>query len=741
MKKIFTLMTALVMAISLMAIVPGPKKATIRKAVAAETQVYQLVTDANQLAAGMKLVIGCSSQQTVAGLLNGGKFLASVDAVIEDGEVEILSAYEFELGGTAGAWTLTNSEGTIKAKANKSLSLTEGTATWNITIAANGNATIASTTSTYGSIQYNASAPRFLNYASAQTPVQIYTADMTAPRINVSPAVVDFGAILFDEAKEGSMTITVDTANVVEGTLSNTQPKTSYYTIEKNELTYTIKYAFPAGTAFGTYKDTIVFSGTNSEGKIKTVQVPISAKLVDPAGTTINADYCQIQVVGAETDGEYEPTGRYNWVVELYDTKNDQWVIVDLYTTSATAIAGSYDETTGIDVESGYTYAAIVEGDTTYYDATNCAMTIEHLGYNPETELRGYTITLTLVSEDGLFKANFSGEVIQYQYTIDWETWEYIAEQVDVLLEDDPYLEVYGYNFGSKRPSDSKAGNVYLMEYNMNLNEAGLSATLLDETGIFAIDKTQLANDSDELIVSYQLPDQLAFGTYAAKIAFAGTNSKGVTAYDTVSVMLRYVAEDANDYDFTRADGYYYPDYSETGAYNWDLYLSTEDLFDEEGYIKDGVDGAYLYISIYAAKENSLTGTYTIGTDNVDDYYAPYLVIANGDEVSENYLTAGTLTITTENGKYKMVYNVTDESGVTYKGTVYLLFAEALEVAYDEDYEEIITDITKEVNSWASSTALEHVSVAPAMNKMMIRERMMIHRGGQLFDVKGNKIR
>ncbi len=745
MKKIFIMMTALVLAVGMMAITPGPRKTNApasKKMAATEVQQYEMVKDAGQLQAGMKFVLGCSSQQTVAGLLDGGKFLASIDTEIEDGVLEISSAYEFELGGTAGAWTLTNSEGTIKAKSNKNMSLTEGTATWTITIAANGNATIASTNTNCGAIQYNASSPRFLNYASSQTPVQIYAANTTAPRINVTPAEANFGAILFDEAKEGSMTITVDTVNVAEGTLTNTLPKTSYYTVEKNDLTYTVKYAFPAGTAFGSYKDTIVFSGKNSEGEEKSVIVPVSAKLVDPAGTTINADYCQIQVIGAETDEEYEPTGRYNWLVELYDTKNDQMVFVDLYTASATAIAGEYDETTGIDVEGGYTYAVIIDGtDTAYYDATNCSMKIEHLGYNEQTGLRAYKITLTLVSEDGLFKANFSGEVLQYEYTIDWETWEYIAEQVDVLLEDDPYMEVYGFNFGSKRPSDSKTGSMQVSEYSMNLTDAGMSVELIDETGIFAIDKQTLAKDSDALTVSYQISDQLSFGTYTAQIAFVGENSKGVKIADTVSVMLRYVAEDANDYDFTEAYAYYYPDYSETGAYNWDLYLSTENLFDEEGYVQEGAVGAYVYFSIYAAKENSLEGTYTIGSDNVDDYYAPYIVIVNKDDETEAYLTSGTLTIATEGGRYKITYNVTDENGVTYKGTVYLLFTEALEVAYDEDYEEEVIDITKKVNSWAGATALENVTFAPAMKKIMVRDQVVILRNGQPFNVLGNKIR
>ena len=103
-----------------------------------------------------------------------GKFFTSVEAEFGDNTVTATGAIEITLGASEGVWTLTTSEGTIGTSAAKAL-VHDGTGatTWTIAIA-DGVATIASTTSTYGSIQYNASSPRFVNYTSAQTPIEIY---------------------------------------------------------------------------------------------------------------------------------------------------------------------------------------------------------------------------------------------------------------------------------------------------------------------------------------------------------------------------------------------------------------------------------------------------------------------------------------------------------------------------------------------------------------------------------------
>lgn len=136
---------------------------------------WKLVTDASVLKAGDVIRLGCSSKKKAAGAMGSQKYFASVDATYADGVMTSTTAIDITLGGSAGSWTLTTSEGTIGTSAAKALNKTgQGTKTWTIAITSAGVATIKSTTTTYGWIQYNASSPRFLNYASDQTSIEIY---------------------------------------------------------------------------------------------------------------------------------------------------------------------------------------------------------------------------------------------------------------------------------------------------------------------------------------------------------------------------------------------------------------------------------------------------------------------------------------------------------------------------------------------------------------------------------------
>ena len=93
----------------------------------------------------------------------------------------------FTLGGEAGKWTLTASDGkqiyTADAKALNNTG--KGTGTWTIAIDDSGLATVASTDSACGRILYNVKSPRFLNYTSA-TNVSMLLPSIY--RLEVSPA-------------------------------------------------------------------------------------------------------------------------------------------------------------------------------------------------------------------------------------------------------------------------------------------------------------------------------------------------------------------------------------------------------------------------------------------------------------------------------------------------------------------------------------------------------------------------
>ena len=154
-------------------------------AFAVETPKATLVTDASTLKAGDQIILAASAKGKtyVAGSLSG-KLLTSIETDPTDPaeNVEI-----FTLGGEAGKWTLTMSDGKqLYTKQAKALNAAEsGTGTWTIDIDASGLATVASTDTACGRILYNVNSPRFMNYTSATN------ASMLLPsiyRLEVTPA-------------------------------------------------------------------------------------------------------------------------------------------------------------------------------------------------------------------------------------------------------------------------------------------------------------------------------------------------------------------------------------------------------------------------------------------------------------------------------------------------------------------------------------------------------------------------
>ena len=157
-RRLLSVLLALVMLLSLLptavfAADPAPKAT--------------LVTDASTLKAGDQIILAASaSGKTYAAGSLSGKFFTSIETDPTDpaDTVEI-----FTLGGEAGKWTLTASDGkqiyTADAKALNNTG--KGTGTWTIAIDDSGLATVASTDSACGRILYNVNSPRFLNYTSA----------------------------------------------------------------------------------------------------------------------------------------------------------------------------------------------------------------------------------------------------------------------------------------------------------------------------------------------------------------------------------------------------------------------------------------------------------------------------------------------------------------------------------------------------------------------------------------------
>ena len=140
-------------------------------------ETWSKVTSTADLIPGDIYVIACPSKGMVATDLDGVVFgNAAASFSSDNSTITSLpsSAIELTLGGSAGAWTFTNSSNQLLGcTIVKKLAWSSGTTTWKITFSS-GAVTVASTNSSYGTLQYNSSSPRFTTYTSGQTDIALY---------------------------------------------------------------------------------------------------------------------------------------------------------------------------------------------------------------------------------------------------------------------------------------------------------------------------------------------------------------------------------------------------------------------------------------------------------------------------------------------------------------------------------------------------------------------------------------
>lgn len=134
------------------------------------TESWNLVTDASTLKVGDKLVIASNEKGVVAGNITKD-YLSGVASTFSEDMSTITKleqdAVVFTLSGEADAWTLSNSEGKLLGcTAVKEVAWADGTTTWTISINTSNEATIQSTTTTYGKFLYNVQYTRFTTYKS-----------------------------------------------------------------------------------------------------------------------------------------------------------------------------------------------------------------------------------------------------------------------------------------------------------------------------------------------------------------------------------------------------------------------------------------------------------------------------------------------------------------------------------------------------------------------------------------------
>ena len=270
-----------------------------------QAQTWTKVTDASTLKAGDKLVIACDSKNVVAGDITS-QYLSKKAATFAENTISSLpaDAVVLTLGGTSGAWTLSNENSKLLGATDvKKVAWGSGTTTWSISIDADGNATIQNGDSSYGRFLYNNSSPRFTTYtsnaSSSMLLPQLYRLEAAGgegggetPETPVAPAAPTLPAACnFDDA------MTVEITDVAEGA-------TAYYSLN-NETDWV------EGTSVEITETTTVYAKVVKDGISSEL---VSAKYTKNTPVTPPAEGEVVDVLNRELTGITKNSSTYsNW--------------------------------------------------------------------------------------------------------------------------------------------------------------------------------------------------------------------------------------------------------------------------------------------------------------------------------------------------------------------------------------------------------------------------------------------
>ena len=265
--------------------------------------VWTLVSDANTLAAGDKLVIASNTKGKVASSLSS-EYLEEVSATFSSDNLTIeslpSSALVLTLGGASGNWTLANGNGLLLgATAAKKLAFGDGTTLWSISITNTGTTTIQNGTSANGRLLHNVNSARFTTYTSnANTSMllpQIYRLESVLPSLatpEVHAEVRDVNSVyaLWSEiagAKDYTVTCGAQSITLAgtEHTFTDLAYSTSYtISVVANPTDTSVNAPSAAGTATAT-------TGANPAGVVEEKVLIIDASKLSSTATTKDVTY------------------------------------------------------------------------------------------------------------------------------------------------------------------------------------------------------------------------------------------------------------------------------------------------------------------------------------------------------------------------------------------------------------------------------------------------------------------
>ena len=212
------------------------------------------MTTTEMLYAGAQCILVYAETPAVAGTLQSNTYLASITDGFTVNGTEITTQKTntdisiFTLGGSVGAWTLTNSAGKKLSGTSDALAWDGTNSTWSISVGSDGK-TIMKANNSY-QLYYNSSSPRFRTYTSAQKGLYLYI----TPSGEKRDPIITF-------TKAGNQTLKVgqtlsNIATSTYGTVTYTSSNTSVATVNSNGLVEALApgtTTITASVAEGTY--------------------------------------------------------------------------------------------------------------------------------------------------------------------------------------------------------------------------------------------------------------------------------------------------------------------------------------------------------------------------------------------------------------------------------------------------------------------------------------------------------
>lgn len=293
---------------------------------------FTRLTNVAMLVPGTKCILVYAEIPAVAGQLVNNTYLESVTTGFTVNGTEITTQKTntdisiFTLGGSTGAWTLTNSEGKKLSGTSSALGWDGTNSTWTITIGDDGK-TVMTIDGTQ--LYFNSSAPRFRTYTNAQNGMYLYVnhsgeivkqdpvitfskqGNQTIPfgQTFSNPAVSTYGTVTYSSSDEtiatvnssgivtpkklGTVTIT---ASVAEGTYNNAASQTYSLTITAVSTYITFSTANPTIEVKDVYTNTFTTNAlgvktySSSDTQVATIdqQGQVTALKVGKTTITLN---------------------------------------------------------------------------------------------------------------------------------------------------------------------------------------------------------------------------------------------------------------------------------------------------------------------------------------------------------------------------------------------------------------------------------------------------------------------